>query len=249
MDGDLNTATVEPLARAAAPPTKPVRPIRWFVIAGLLIAIVLGGLYGFNRFRANAIAQFFANNKPPPAQISAVVATTGAVPNFAPGIGSLQAVHQVTVMPEIGGLITGIMFTGGAEVKTGEPLVQLNDAPDEGDLANYQAQARWATVTLKRAQSLAARQFESQAVVDQSQMQLDQANAGIAKTNAIIAQKLIRAPFDGPAGHAPGRSRAIHQPGRGGRHADRPEDLVRQLHPAVADALGNRRRAARDGDR
>ena len=52
--------------------------MRWFVIVGLLLALVLGGLYGFNRFRDQAISDFFASNKPPPAQIAAVKATTAA---------------------------------------------------------------------------------------------------------------------------------------------------------------------------
>src|SRR6266571_2567821 len=72
------------------------KTIRWLVIVALLLAIVLGGLYGFNRFREQAIATYFANNKPPPAQISAVEAKTEAVPRFAAGIGSVAAVHQVT---------------------------------------------------------------------------------------------------------------------------------------------------------
>src|SRR5271157_4033577 len=90
--------------RDTAPATaRPPRTIRWLVIVSLLLAVVLGGLYGFNRFREHAIASFFANNKPPPAQISAVEVTTEAVPRYAAGIGSLAAIHQVTINPEVGG--------------------------------------------------------------------------------------------------------------------------------------------------
>jgi len=126
------------------------KTIRWLVIVGLLLAIVLGGLYGFNRFRAQAIATYFANSKPPPAHVSAAEVKTEAVPRFATGIGSLAAVHQVTVTPEVGGRVTKIFFTAGASIKADEPLVQINDEPDRGDLANYQAQARFASVTLTR---------------------------------------------------------------------------------------------------
>jgi multidrug efflux system membrane fusion protein len=203
MDGDITQ--VEPLSRAhpetVRPATaRPARTVLWFVIVGLLIALVLGGLYGFNTFRSHAIANFFANNKPPPAEVSAVVAQTETVPHFAPGIGSLVAVQQVTISPEVGGRIVAIMFKSGTEVKAGDPLVQINDAPDKGDLANFQAQARLATVTLKRAQTLAAKQYETQANVDAAQAQIDEANAEIAKTEAVIAQKQIRAPFDGKLG-------------------------------------------------
>jgi multidrug efflux system membrane fusion protein len=180
--------------------TRRPRTIRWFVIVGLLLAIVLGGLYGFNRFREQAIATYFANNKPPPAQISAVEVKTEAVPRFAAGIGSTTAIHQVTINPEVGGRVIKIFFEPGATVKAGDPLVQLNDAPDRGDLANYEVQARWAETTLQRSSQLAQRQFEARETVDQKQSQLDQAKAQIAKTEALIAQKLIRAPFAGQLG-------------------------------------------------
>src|SRR5437763_7070150 len=139
MDGELNplvtadAGTRDAIAREAIhpgrPAARPVRTLRWLVIVGLLLAVVLGGFYGFNRYRSQAIATFFANNKPPPAAIAAVKATSEAVPHTASGIGSLAAVHQVTVTPEIGGRVTAILFEAGALVKEGAPLVQFNDAP------------------------------------------------------------------------------------------------------------------------
>jgi multidrug efflux system membrane fusion protein len=213
MDGDLNPLlsaeadTADAVARervgAARPdPTGAHRPktLRWVVIVGVLLALALGGFYGFNRYRAQAIANFFANNKPPPAQIAAVTATTETVPRFATGIGSLAAVHQVTITPEIGGLATAILFEPGAKVRAGDGLVQLNDAPDRGDLANYEAQARWAAISLEHAALLAQTQAGPRERVDQNKSLLDQARAQIIKTEAIIAQKLIRAPFAGRLG-------------------------------------------------
>ena len=55
------------------------------------------------------------------------------------------------------------MFTAGASVKAGSPLVQLFDAPDQGDLANFTAQATVAQLSLDRAKQLASRQFGPQA--------------------------------------------------------------------------------------
>jgi membrane fusion protein, multidrug efflux system len=176
------------------------KTVRWFLIIALLLAMVLGGLYGFNRFREQAIATYFATNTPPPAQISAVEVRTESVPRFAPAIGSLAAVHQVTINPEIGGRVVKIFFEPGMTVKAGEPLVQLNDAPEQADLRNYQAQARWAAATLQRSTELAKSRFEARETVDQKESQLDQARAQITKTEALIAQKLIRAPFAGKLG-------------------------------------------------
>jgi multidrug efflux system membrane fusion protein len=203
MNGDVTPVAPPELVPAARPPRAPpsrTKRRRWFVIVGLLLALVLGGLYGFNAYRTKMIANFFANNKPPPAQISAVIATSVQVPHFAVGIGSLAAVHQVTITPEVGGRITEIDFESGAKVKAGDKIVQINDAPDQGDLANFQAQARYSTVELARAKTLASHQFGPQETVDQQQSQLDQANAQIQKTEAIIAQKNVRAPFAGRLG-------------------------------------------------
>lgn len=210
MDGELDpyfspgetNADVVARERGKAPRPAADRPktLRWLVIVGLLLVVVLGLFYGFQRFRERAIAEHFATTKPPPAEISAVTAVSAAVPHFASGIGSVAAVHQVTVTPEVGARVTAILFKPGAEVKAGDPLVQLNDDPDRADLANYEAQARWAAVSLDRAKVLAQRQAGPQQTVDQTQAQLDEARAQILKTQAIIAQKLIRAPFAGRLG-------------------------------------------------
>ena len=179
---------------------RPARMVRWFIIVGLLLALLVGGLVWFNYFRGKMIAQFFANNKPPASSVSIAEAKAETIPNLLTAVGDLAAVHQVNVTSDVNGRITEIMFTAGASVKEGTPLVQLFDGPDQGDLANFRAQATVAQLSLDRAKQLAARQFGPQATVDSAQAAFDQANAGIAKTQAIISQKLVKAPFDGELG-------------------------------------------------
>ena len=174
--------------------------IRWFIIVGLLLALLVGGLVWFNFFRGQMIKQFFANNKPPPVTVNVAEAKSEAIPNLLTAVGDLASVRQVNVTSDVSGRITRIMFTSGADVKAGDPLVQLFDAPDQADLANFKAQATVAQLSLDRAKQLASRQFGPQATVDQAQAAYDQASAGIAKTEAIISQKLVRAPFDGQLG-------------------------------------------------
>jgi multidrug efflux system membrane fusion protein len=182
------------------PKHRPVRSVRWFIIVGLVLALLVGGLVGFNAFRGKMIAQFFANNKPPPVTVAIAEAKTEVVPNLLTAVGDLAAVHQVNVTSDVSGRITDIMFEAGSNVKAGTPLVQLFDAPDQADLASFRAQATVSQLSLERAKQLAARQFGPQATVDAAQAAFDQAQAGIAKTQAIISQKLVRAPFDGELG-------------------------------------------------
>src|SRR6266446_2414613 len=179
---------------------RPVRMVRWFIIVALLLTLLVGGLVWFNAFRSKMIAQFFANNKPPPVSVSIAEAKSETIPNLLNAVGDLAAVHQVNVTSDVSGRITDIMFTAGSTVKAGSPLVQLFDGPEQADLASFKAQATMAQLSLDRARQLAARQFGAQVTVDQAQSAFDQANAGIARTQAVISQKLVRAPFDGELG-------------------------------------------------
>src|SRR3954468_5254231 len=179
---------------------RPIRMVRWFIIVGLLLSLLVGGLVWFNYFRGKMIAQFFANNKPPPTSVSVAEAKSETIPNLLTAVGDLAAVHQVNVTSDLNGRITEIMFTAGATVKEGTPLRELSDGPEQADLASFKAQSTMAQLSLERAKQLAARQFGPQATVDQAQSLFDQANAGIARTEAIISQKLVRAPFDGELG-------------------------------------------------
>jgi membrane fusion protein, multidrug efflux system len=200
---DMNIVTepnISGRAIAETPVARPVRMVRWFIIVGLLLALVVGALVWFNYFRGQMIAQFFANNRPPAASVVIAEAKSEVIPNLLTAVGDLAAVHQVNVTSDVSGRVTDIMFTAGATVIAGSPLVQLFDAPEQGDLASFKAQAIGAQQALDRAKQLAARQFGPQATADAAQATYDQANAGIAKTQAIISQKLVRAPFDGELG-------------------------------------------------
>jgi membrane fusion protein, multidrug efflux system len=185
---------------ADKPHKRPVRLVRWFLIVGLLLAAVVSGL-GFFKFvfLPNLFKEIFSK-PPPPSNVSIATAKSETIPNLLTAVGDLAAVHQVNVTSDVNGRITDIQFTAGASVKEGTPLVQLFDGPDQGDLANFKAQQRVAQISLDRAKQLAERQVGPQATVDTAQAAFDQASAGIAKTEAIISQKLVRAPFSGELG-------------------------------------------------
>jgi multidrug efflux system membrane fusion protein len=99
----------------------------------------------------------------------------------------------------VGGRITALHFQSGQKVRAGQPLVQLNDAPERGDLQRLQAQAKLARINLERAKKLLSLAV-SQSELDTKQAELDGIEADTVKTQALIAQKLIRAPFTGQLG-------------------------------------------------
>ena len=197
-------AKTSPSQKAASstekPRSAPVQMKRWLIIVGGALALLVFLFVGFNAFRSFMIARFFANNKPPAVSVSVANATSEVLPRLLLGIGDLAAVHQVDVTTDVNGRVTDILFTPGSRVKAGDPLIQIFDAPDQSDLASFKAQTLAASLALDRAKALAAKQFGPQATVDLAQAAYDQANAAVAKTEAIISQKRIKAPFDGDLG-------------------------------------------------
>ncbi|MBY0381537.1 MAG: efflux RND transporter periplasmic adaptor subunit [Xanthobacteraceae bacterium] len=203
----MTISTDAPNAKSKAEKTEPatraphrVRTTRWFIIVGSILAVIVGLIVGFNVLRNHLISQFLANMKPPPANVSVAEVKSEVVPHLLTSFGSLAAVHQVDVSADVGGRITKIMFTAGAKVKKGDPLLQIFDDPDQADLASFKAQTLNAKLALDRAQALLAKSFGPQATVDQAQAAYDQAKAAVEKTEAVISQKLVRAPFDGVLG-------------------------------------------------
>lgn len=187
-------------AEPARPKPSRRRVAVWFVIVALLLGLVGGGLFAFDRFRAKAIADFFASQVPPPTPVAAETARLGPMPRYLDGIGTLTAVREVQVSPEVAGRVEAITFEAGAAVAEGAPLVQLNDAPEKADLAVYQASEKLALANLARTQQLVRRDFATQATMDENQQALEAARAGIARSQAVIDQKVIKAPFAGELG-------------------------------------------------
>src|SRR5487761_612368 len=69
---DMNVVTEANISGqpiAEKPRARPVRMVRWFIIVGLLLALLVGALDGFTSFRAKKRAEVFANNKPPPTPV------------------------------------------------------------------------------------------------------------------------------------------------------------------------------------
>ena len=167
------------------------------MVAALLL--LFGGLFGYDYHRKVQAAMAFAGFRPPPVAVAVSRAELREMPRTLAAIGTLEAVRQVTIAPEVSGRVIALYFQPGDQVRAGQPLLQTNDAPERGDLQRLQARARLARINLDRAQRLVKFAI-SQSELDAKRTELDEVEADILKTQALIAQKLIRAPFSGVLG-------------------------------------------------
>lgn len=132
-----------------------------------------------------------------------VVATTleaQTAPVNLEALGEVRAVRQVVLSAEVAGRVADITFESGQRIEAGTILVQLDDAPEQADLAAAGATARFAQRQFTRASELAATEAISREILQQRQAERDQTAAQVQQLEARIRQKRIRAPFAGELG-------------------------------------------------
>ncbi len=172
---------------------------RMLVVVSVLV-IVIGALalVKYRQIQA-AIAQNGAF-QPPPESVSTVIAREDRWQGSLQAIGTVVAVHGVTVSADLPGIVQEIDFKSGDAVKAGDVLVRLDTSQEKAQLAAAQAQRDLAELNLKRAKDLIEKGAIAQSDLDQMDAQFRSADAAVAEIKATIDRKTIRAPFSGVLG-------------------------------------------------
>jgi membrane fusion protein (multidrug efflux system) len=171
---------------------------RLFVVLGVTI-VVLAGL-GFAKFRQIESAVAASAFQPPPEAVTSVVAQKQEWPATMTAIGSLEAVHGVTVSADLPGTVARINFDSGKAVQQGDVLVELDTRQERAQLASLEAQQELAQANFGRMRELVNAGVISRQEFDQATSQQKATEANVAEIKATIARKTIRAPFSGILG-------------------------------------------------
>jgi membrane fusion protein (multidrug efflux system) len=170
----------------------------WFMllVVGLFIAAI--GAYKFFQIKA-AIAQN-SSYAPPPEAVTTVIARQDDWPSSLNAIGSVAAVHGVTVSADLSGIVRSIEFESGRSVGAGQTLVRLETGTEQAQLAQAQAQHDLAKLNLERGRQLVAKGVIAQAEYDRLDAEARTSEAAVSTIRATIARKTVRAPFAGVLG-------------------------------------------------
>ena len=161
---------------------------------------ICGGLVWFNFFRDQMITGFFATMKTPAQTVSAVEVKAR---DWTPGInalGTIRAENGVELAMQASGLVKEVKLKPNKQFTKGEILVQLDDAVERADLLDVKAAVNLNEENLKRAAELRAKGSGTDVAYDQAQALLATARSRMARLEAVIDQKALKAPFDGVAG-------------------------------------------------
>jgi len=169
-----------------------------FIIVILLLGAILGGIFGYKFYQFGQMKENMG--PPPPAQISVVEAESEYWTPAIKAVGSITAVNGIEIANEVPGVIESIEFESGDTVKQGDVLVRINSAIDEAALLTRRAEARLAEQQFKRVSDLLDKRAISQSQFDEAKANYDAARARVNESEAQLAKKVIRAPFDGRLG-------------------------------------------------
>jgi membrane fusion protein (multidrug efflux system) len=170
------------------------------VIMLIAVAIVFGGIFGFQAFKASMIKKFMTAMGSPPQTVSAAKAAYSAWQPKLEAIGTLRAVKGADLSLDVPGVVASISFNSGDDVEQGAPLLKLRVEDDLAKLESLQAMAELSEIVNQRDQKQFKMQAVSQATLDTDAANLKNAKAQVVQQQAIIDKKFLRAPFAGHLG-------------------------------------------------
>jgi membrane fusion protein (multidrug efflux system) len=115
-------------------------------------------------------------------------------------VGTIRAVRGADLAAEVAGVVDTVGFDSGHDVEAGTVLLRLRPNDDEARLADLQAAAQLAAENLARDTKQFHAQAVSQASMDADESHLLSARAQVAQQQALMAEKVVRAPFAGRLG-------------------------------------------------
>lgn len=173
------------------------------IVVFLVFILAVGlcaGLIWFNFFRDKMIANFFANMKQPAQVVSAAKVEAKTWTPGITAIGTARAENGVELAFETAGIVKEIKFKANQNIREGEVLVQLDDSVERADIQDVQANVKTAESNFERAKTLSARGYGTEANFDQASAVLAAARSRLARLQAMIEQKALKAPFSGVIG-------------------------------------------------
>ena len=170
------------------------------VIMLVAVAIVLGGIFGFQVFKGIMIKRFMSAMAAPPQTVSASKAAYSQWQPTIAAIGSLRALKGADLSLEVSGIVGSISFNSGDDVEQGAVLLKLRSDDDAAKLQSLQTTAQLSQINYDRDQKQFKIQAVSQATLDADAANLKNANAQVAEQQAVLDKKTLRAPFAGHLG-------------------------------------------------
>ena len=174
-----------------------MKATHWIGSLGL-IAVVAGAGIGLAAWKKADIQKAAAEAAMMPEPMEAVIVrpahevehrtTTTAV-------GTVRALRSITLQNELPGVVERVNLTPGKIVEAGTELVALDTTVEVAELKAQETLAALAETSFQRIKTLDSNNATSKQELDEAESARDVALAQMERTKAMIARKVLRAPF------------------------------------------------------
>ncbi len=114
--------------------------------------------------------------------------------------GTLTAHQGIMMKSEAEGRVEHLHFQSGQDVRVGQILLELENDIQKANLAAAKVQLTLSQLKFKRIDTLFKKHIVTRADLDQAEADKQANQAAVKKTQAELAQTIIKAPFDGRLG-------------------------------------------------
>lgn len=136
----------------------------------------------------------------PPTIVDVIIATPESISNVIEANGTIIAGEHVELRPEVSGRLTYLKVPEGKSIEKGTVVAHVNDADLKAQLFKSKVQLILAQKTVDRYRQLLDVNGLNQADYDAALNQVNNLNADMGYTQALIDKTIIKAPFKGVAG-------------------------------------------------
>lgn len=166
----------------------------------LALFLLVGCILGVKALQIAKLIEMGKSFEMPPETVVLQEASTKHLTTSFESIGSVEAARGVMVASEVSGKVVGILFQSGAEVKAGDPLVQIDKSIEEAQLRSAQSTAELNRTNLERIRGLRKTSVVSQSDMESAEAQAKDSAARVDQLASIVEKRTIRAPFAGRLG-------------------------------------------------
>lgn len=167
-----------------------------------LLIIAIGGFIAYrivsNKNKNDESKKF--GDKSAPTTVTGVVIKTATFDNNLSLSGSIEANEQIEIHSEVSGIVEGIYFNEGSNVKKGQVLFKVNDIELKAQLQQAATKEGLAAENARRAKLLLQKEAISQEEFDIARADYASAQAQTQLIKAQISKTSVKAPFSGKIG-------------------------------------------------
>lgn len=176
--------------------------VKQVVSATMVLLAAAGGYAAYDRLNASREQPEARSQErsAPAVAVETAAAEAQDLSTTLEAVGTSLAKQSIEVVALASGRVNEVAFEPGQKVAAGDVILRLDEEIERADLEQAEASLRETSSALDRAVTLRKQNAVSQAALDEAESRMASAEAELDRAKRRLADRTVRAPFDGLVG-------------------------------------------------